>query len=186
MIRPSRRVLAVAVTASVALALAACTSDTSKERKKAASCPNAAIVAPASSLTTFLQGRQDDPTGELYTVGMSSLATDCVLDADNGTTDSTLDISFKAHRAAASGQATYRVPYFVAVSLDGKVLTKAMFNVTFTFGEGEQTTAFNDSVASTRINLENGRKPYEYEIVAGMQLTHDQLAYNKKMSRFAP
>ena len=182
MIRPFRIVRPIGAVALVALALAGCSSDT----PKAPTCPSAAVLVPTSTLTTFKPDMHDDPTGELYTVGITNVKTDCVLDADNGTTDSTLALSFKAKRVAAPNAASYRVPYFVAVVLDGKVLAKRDIWAKFGFPSGDATTVFDDQVASTVINLENGRKPYEYEIVVGLQLTHDQLEYNKKMSRFTP
>ena len=169
-------------TALVVLSLTGCSSDT----PKVPTCPSAAVIAPASTLTTFKPGMHDDPTGELYTVGIANVKTDCTLDADNGTTDSTLALRFTAKRAPAPEAASYRVPYFVAVALEGKVLAKRDIWVNFGFAPGAATAVFGDEVASTVINLENGKKPYDYEIVVGLQLTHDQLEYNKKMSRFGP
>jgi hypothetical protein len=182
MIRPLHIVRPFGATAVVALLLAGCSSDSSS----APTCPSAGVIAPASSLTTFKQGMHDDPSGELYTVGITNVKTACTLDADNGTTDSTLALRFKAKRAASPRAADYRVPYFVAVVLDGKVLAKRDIWAHFGFAPGAASTVFDDEVASTVINLENGKKPYEYELVVGLQLTHDQLEYNKKMSRFAP
>jgi hypothetical protein len=182
MIRLLRIARPLGATTIAALFVAGCGSDT----PKVPTCPSAAVIAPAASLTTFKPGMQDNPAGELYTVGVANVKTDCTLDVDNGTTDSTLALRFRAKRAPSSEAASYRVPYFVAVALDGKVLAKRDIWVHFGFAPGASTTEFDDDVASTVINLENGRKPYEYELVVGLQLTHDQLEYNKKMSRFAP
>lgn len=169
-----------AVVAALGFALAACSSDT-----KPQSCPSAAILAPAATLTAFRPDKPNDPSGELYSVGLTNVRTSCVLDADNGTTDSSLELTFRSKRAASPDAAGYRIPYFVAVSLDGKILAKRNFWIGFNFASGEAETQFTDSVASTVVNLENGKKPYEYELVVGLQLTHDQLEYNKRMSRYA-
>ena len=182
MIRSLRSARPVGATALIVLSLAGCSSDT----PKAPTCPSAAVIAPASTLTTFKPGKHDDPTGELYTVVIANVKTDCTLDVDNGTTDSTLALRFKAKRAPTPNVAVYRVPYFVAVALDGKILAKRDIWVKFGFASGAATSVFDDEVASTVINLENGKKPYDYEIVVGLQLTHDQLEYNTKMSRFGP
>jgi len=181
MIRTLRLFRPLGATALVALSVAGCSN-----APKVPTCPSAAVLAPAASLTTFKAGKHDDPTGELYTVGIVNVKTNCSLDVDNGTTDSTLALRFKAKRAASPDSANYRVPYFVAVVLDGKVLAKRDIWASFGFTAGAATTTFDDEVGSTVINLENGKKPYEYELVVGLQLTHDQLEYNKKMSRFAP
>jgi hypothetical protein len=157
----------------------------SSPNTKAPTCPTAGILAPVSTLTTFKEGKKDDPTAELYTVGLIAVHTGCDLDVDNGTTDSTLSIQFKARRTAATNVVeNYRVPYFVAVVLDGKVLAKRNMWVKFGFAPGATETRFVDDVSSIVVNLENGKRPYDYELVSGLQLTHDQLEYNKKMSRF--
>jgi len=168
----------------MAALLGGCSTDA--DRKKALECPYAAILAPTASLTVFQPGKEGDPNAELYRVGISNIRADCVLDADNGTTDSTLELTFKATRMATGPAASHRVPYYVAVTLGEKVLAKNSFWVNFSFRDGETKTEFTDEVDSTHINLENGKKPYDYGILAGMQLTHAQLEYNKKMSRYAP
>jgi hypothetical protein len=162
------------------LLLGGCGSDT-----KIPTCPTAGILAPVSTLTTFNVGQKDDPKGELYVVGMLKVRTKCDLDVDNGTTDSTLQVQFKARRAVATNvNENYKVPYFVAVVLDGKVLAKRNIWVNFGFAPGAKETLFTDDVSSIVVNLENGKRPYDYELVSGMQLTHDQLEYNKKISRY--
>ena len=166
------------------LLVAGCSSDS--DSKSASSCPYTAVLAPTSSLTVFQPGKEGDSTAELYRVGIAGVKSACVLDADNGVTDSTLELTFKATRAAPGGKVSHRVPYYVAVTLGGEVLAKNDFWVTFSFADGATQSAFTDEVASTRINLENGKKPYDYGILAGMQLTHSQLEYNRKMSRYSP
>jgi len=166
---------------AASLLLGGCGSDTAK----VPTCPTAGILAPVSTLTTFKEGQKDDPKGELYVVGMLKVRTQCDLDVDNGTTNSTLQVQFKARRATASGAGeSYKVPYFVAVVLDGNVLAKRNMWVNFAFAPGATETLFTDDVSSIVVNLENGKRPYDYELVSGMQLTHDQLEYNKKMSRY--
>jgi hypothetical protein len=175
------RIRIVAPLLAAVLLLGGCGSDAPKIPQ----CPSAGILAPVSTLTTFKEGKRDDPTGELYVVGLVGVHTNCDLDADNGTTDSTLEVNFKAKRGAAtSGTQNYRVPYFVAVELDGKILAKRDMWVNFGFAPGATETSFVDNVSSIVVNLENGKHPYDYELISGLQLTHDQLDYNKKMSRY--
>lgn len=149
-------------------------------------CPSASVIVPTSSLTTFKQGMQNDPKGELYRVGISGATTDCSLDEDNGITDSSLQISFRATRSEAGPEVTYKVPYYVAVAQGERILNKRDIWVSFTFPENETEATFSDEVGSTQITLENGKKPYDYQIIVGMQLTHDQLEYNKTTSRYGP
>ena len=175
------RTAAAAVAAILSTAwLAGCSSDT-----KVVNCPSAAALAPTSTLTTFQAGAAKDPADALYTVGLVNVKTDCNFDSDAGTTDSTLELTFRAKRKDAGKSAAYKVPYFVAVTQGTRILSKRIFWVNFSFSSGETTTEFQDSVASTVINLENGKKPYEYELLTGLQLTRDQLEYNKSIGRYA-
>lgn len=163
-------------------ALSGCSSDS--DDASSMKCPSAAVLAPSSTLTTFRPELLNDPKGELYTIGVTQVQTDCDFDSDNGTTESSLTIQFRAKRAQGTAAASYHVPYYVAISQGQRVLSKVTFRVDFSFPEGATTTEFSDNVASTKINLENGKKPYDYEILVGLQLTHEQLDYNKKIGRF--
>jgi hypothetical protein len=179
----SRHILraALAAVASVAL-LAGCSSSGSKTKM----CPTAGILVPTASLTTFKPTMHDDPAGIVYTVSVDSVKTDCDFDPDNGTTDSSLEITFHATRPPSTDESSFKAPYYVAVSQAGRILTKKDFWVNFTFPAGSATTTFTDTVASTFVTLMNGKKPYDYEILVGMQLTHDQLDYNNKNGHYAP
>jgi hypothetical protein len=177
-LRPIRPALATALAAAL---LGSCSTDLTRNN-----CPYAAVLAPASTLTAFRPGAKNDPAGEQYIVGLSGVSTDCSFDSNNGTTDSSLKLSFQAKRPQSPDAASYKVPYFVAITQGERVLSKHDFWVNFSFPAGAATATFRESVASTAITLENGKKPYDYEIVVGMQLTHDQLEYNKKIGRYAP
>jgi hypothetical protein len=156
-----------------------------ESENKLANCPSAAVLAPASTLTAFPPNAAKDPAAALYTVGLVDAKTDCELDPEEGQTESSLELTFRAKRSAADQAATYKVPYFVAVVQGTRVLSKRIFWINFGFSAGEKSTSFQDSVASTVINLENGKKPYDYELISGIQLTHEQLEYNKSVGRYA-
>ena len=153
---------------------------------KPQNCPSAGAIVPTSSLTTFKEGMNNDPKGVLYRIAITDVTTECSLDADNGITDSSLTINFKATRTDAGSEATYRAPYYVAVARDATVLDKQDAWVSFTFPAGQDVVEFTETVPSTKITLDNGRKPYEYELVVGMQLTHNQLDYNNTTSHYGP
>jgi hypothetical protein len=171
---------ALAAVAAVAL-LAGCSSSS-----KTKMCPTAGILVPTASLTTFNPTMHDDPAGIVYAISVDSVKTDCDFDPDNGTTDSSLEITFKATRPPSTDESSYKAPYYVAVAQEGRILTKHQFWVNFTFPAGAPAATFTDTVASTFITLMNGKKPYDYEILVGMQLTHDQLDYNNKSGHYAP
>jgi hypothetical protein len=148
-------------------------------------CPSAAVLAETSSLTTFQPSMKNDPAGEVYTIGMADVKTACDFDADNGTTNSSLELALKAKRPAPGDQVSYRVPYFVVTSLGGTVVDKRVAWLNITFASGATTAETSENVDAMMITLENGKKPYDYQLLVGFQLTQDQLDYNRKMNRFA-
>jgi len=170
------------ITIFAALLLAGCSSDSENLR-----CPAAAVLAPTSVLTVFRDGAPSDPSGELFTVWMSNVTTDCTAEKDSRSTDSTVTIKFQAKRAPSAEAANYKVPYFVTVTQGGdQILTKKLFLAHFSFAPGEATTSFEDTIASTVIKITRGNKVGSYEILTGLQLTGEQLEYNRKMSHYAP
>jgi hypothetical protein len=148
--------------------------------KEAAMCPAADVLANTSSLTTFKKGMENDPAGELYTVQLTGVKLSCSFDKDEGTTDSDIEVMFRARRAPSGDTANHTVPYYIASVLNGStILDKHIYATTFSFQAGEATTTFTAEVPSTVIHLANGKKPYEYGILAGIQLTREELDYSK-------
>ena len=164
------------------LALAGCTSD-----KQKGLCPSAFAITPVSNLTVFRQNAPQDPSGELYTVSIADVKTNCKFDKKEITTDSEIGVVFRAKRAAATDGGTYNVPYFLAVTRHGdKILTKKLFIAHVAFAPGQTSVSFEDKIDSTTINIARNAKVGEYAIMVGFQLTKEQLDYNTKMNRYAP
>jgi len=140
---------------------------TAKER---ANCPVATVLGSAAWLTAFKPGMQDDPAGEQYTVQMTGVSQSCDFDADEGTADSDLVITFRATRTPTGDGAHYPVPYFVAAVLDGSnIQTKKIMATTFDFNPGEASTTFSVTASDYRTKFDNGKKPFQYGLVVGLQ-----------------
>jgi hypothetical protein len=148
-------------------------------------CPPAAVLADASYMVVMRPGAPADLSGEAYSVQMTDATTDCSLDRKRGQTDSSLNLSFRAVRAPSADGATYSVPYFVAVTMTDRVINKRLYTVRFSFAPGASTAVFNVAPDNTEIKLGNGRLPWNYQLTAGLQLTEQQIAYAKKMGRYA-
>jgi hypothetical protein len=148
-------------------------------------CPVAAVLVDTSSLTVFRPELQNDPAGALYAVDLNGVKTDCSFDRREGQTDSSLHLTFHATRAPTGEAVSYSVPYYVAVTQGDRILSKRILTAQFGFAPGASTANFEEDVDSTVIELENGKQPYDYELLVGLQLTPAQHDYNKKMGRFA-
>jgi hypothetical protein len=152
-----------------------------------AMCPTANILADTSTLTEFKPGMQGDPAGEIFNIQILSVSPSCSVDTDEGTTESSVDITFRAVRAPTGGVANFTAPYYIASVLDGSnILDKKILATAFSFQPGEATITFTETVPSVLIKLENGKKPYEYSLLVGLQLTREQLDYTRKHGRYAP
>jgi len=169
-----------AVLGLVLLALAGCNST------KVNNCPIPVVLADASQIAVFRQGAPQDLSGEAYRVSLSGISTSCDINRKTGETDSSLTVNFRATRAPSTDGARFTVPYFVAVTRGDQLIEKRILNVTFDFAPGASAATFSQSPDDFDIRLETGHFPYEYQLMAGFQMTPAQVDYNKKMGRFAP
>ena len=176
------RILAgVLATGLIAVALSGCGGNKLKP------CPSTAALADAASLTAFPEGATPDPSHALYTVQITNVTTDCDVDRKEHSVDSSLEITFKASRAPNGAPLEGAVPYFVVVTADGgKILTRRSFVAKFQFDPGLATTTFNDTVASTVIDLAKEKESYDYQLLVGLQLSKAQLDYNRTVGPYTP
>ena len=149
-------------------------------------CPVASILADTSSYPGFKPGAEGDPAGEAFTAKVVGVTTDCDFDARTQRSDSQLEVMFRATRTPTGEAATHTIPYFVAVTYGGQILTKQVFSLDFAFRPGASTAEFSDSIESILNHVETGKLPYDYQIIVGMQLTDAQMNYNRLMGRFTP
>jgi hypothetical protein len=172
----------VALAAVSVLLLAGCQSASQK-----AACPVANVLANTSELFVFKKGMEGDPSSELYHVEVTGVHLSCDFDKLEGTTDSDIDVEFKATRAPTGDAADYTVPYFIVSVLNGAdVQNKKVLAMPFSFAPGEATVTFTANLSSFMTKFANGKKPYEYGILAGIQLTREELDYSNKRRGFTP
>jgi len=165
-----------------ALILSACSTD-----QKKGLCPSANILATTAAASVFRDKMDGDPAGVLYTVQVTGVKADCDFDKDEGTADSNLTVTFRASRSPTAEAGEYAVPFYVAAVRDGTtIVSKQVLSAPFAFQPGEATTTFTAQVPSYIVRFDNGKKPYDYGLLTGLQLTQAQLDFNKKMGRFAP
>jgi hypothetical protein len=152
-----------------------------------ANCPPANVLASTAQRTTFKKGLERDLAGEVYTVEITGVRAVCSFDKDEGTTDNDIEIAFRARRPPSGDEANYTVPYYVATLLDGnQVLEKQILATSFYFAPGQAETTFTADVSSKVIHLANGKKPYEYGLLVGIQLTREEMDYSNSRGRYAP
>jgi hypothetical protein len=164
-----------------AVLLAGCTTAAKQQN-----CPTAAALVDASAQTVFRQGAAPDPGNVLYTVRIVGVKSECDVDKKVQQADASVDIAFRATRAPTGEAVQYTVPYFLAVTQSDRIINKQSFSVQFSFAPGQAAAEFTDSVASTVIHTEKGKRAFDYEIIVGLPLTKEQLDYNRTFGRFTP
>src|ERR1700760_353137 len=164
---------------ATAVSLAAIGLSGCQSAKQQANCPTANILTTASTMTEFRAGMEGDPAGEIYSIRLTGVQATCDFDKDEGTTDTDVQLTFHATRSPTGDTVSHAVPYFIASMQDGvTVLNKQILAENFSFGPGESEVTFSASVPTTHIKLDNGKKPYDYSLLAGLQLTRQQMDFN--------
>jgi hypothetical protein len=95
-------------------------------------------------------------------------------------------LTFRATRAPTSDAATYTVPYFVVVHENAKIFAKHLYNLKLTFAPGAAATTITQSPDELELNISNGKLPWNYQEMAGFQMTAAQIEYNKTRGRYVP
>jgi hypothetical protein len=149
-------------------------------------CPVPAILADTQSVTIFRPGTVPDLANELYTVSLINATGDCTYSARDGLVHASLELSFRATRTPTNEAATYSVPYFVAVHEGAKIYSKHLYTLKFTFAPGAAVATIKQAPDDVEIKIGNGKLPWNYQEMAGFQMTPAQIEYNKTKSRYVP
>jgi len=145
-------------------------------------CPETAVLSDAVSVTKLKPGTQAatrDPANIAFTAEMSQAKLECNYDRDNNRL--TVDIAFavKAARGPAAAGADPQLDYFVAVvDADNNVISKTVYHGQPDM-EGRTTNVYTQNVANFPVPLAMDKRPSDYEVLTGFQLTPDELAYNR-------
>lgn len=171
------RILALPILLASALALSGCGSSA----PKGFICPAAAALVDAGSLTVMSPGSSQI----LYRVDIAKVGTACDYDVDRNQIVARIGISFSASRPQGGGSVQYTVPYFVGLSQSGTtIVDKKLYSAQFGFAAGQLTASFSDRIGSYVIVPTADKKSTDYEMLIGLQLTKDQLDYNRRAGRY--
>ncbi len=127
----------------------------------------------------FRPGPGRDPTDVVLEVEIAGIGTGCDFSSRNTVVTVSTNIGITATRGPASqGEAVGSVNYFIAV-LDRQqtILQKRVFDASIKLPVGTRRGGVADQTVQT-IPLD-GRRSGEYEILVGLQLTEEQLRYNR-------
>ena len=145
-------------------------------------CPATAVLSDAAVVTKLKPGTSVGrvaPSDISLRAEMSQARLVCHYNrADNKLT---VDLSFaiRAVRGAGAMGSDPQLPYFVAViDTDNNVVSKVTYNSEPQLS-GRPMNTYTQSVGNVVVPLGMDKRPYDYEILTGFQLTADELAYNR-------
>lgn len=153
---------------------------------RAEKCPDAKILVEAANLPAFDPSKEGDPTNVVYTVTMQDAKLTCSYRKKQNRAVSDITLHFHAVRPSGGAKAIYRVPYFVALTTNGRVLEKKDYSQEVTFDEGKSMADVDVELEDFDLKPKRGRAVINYHYVTGFQLTQTQIDYNKKMGPFEP
>ncbi len=149
-------------------------------------CPVPAILADTKQLTVFRPGTTPDLANELYTVALTDAQGDCTYSTRDGQVHSSLELTFVAARTPTADAVSYSVPYFVAIHEGAKVWTKRLYTLRFSFAPGAAVATIKQAPDDVDIKIANGKLPWNYQMMAGFQMTPAQIEYTKNRARYVP
>jgi hypothetical protein len=141
-------------------------------------------ITDAASQTVFRPGTAPDPSNVLYSVDIVDVKGKCDIDKKKRSCDASLEIRFHASRAPNGSEAHHTVGYVVAVTEGERILTEQHYSIDFAFAPGQSTTTFSDLVNSTHIQPEKDKYPFDYQILVGLQLTKEQIEFNRMQGHY--
>lgn len=175
------RSAAILVALALAASLSGCTT-----KAQLALCPTASSLIEASSLTRFAPGAFTDPAHRLFRVDLMSVSTTCDINEKERTVTSGVKLQFRAIRNPSRLAADATVPYFVAIHSGADISAKEIFQVHFHFDPGQTTANFDDEVDAAVIHVPRDKQTYDYQLLAGLQLSEAELAYNRAEGLYGP
>lgn len=164
-----------AILAAAAVALAGC-GLFSEERERP--CPRVTILKDAQRMVQFLPGGGTDLSALDHEVRLVNLRTACDYDSDAVEVD--MELTIAARRGPANTTRKAPARYFVAImGPDNRILAKRVFEAMLEFPVNVDHGGLTDTLAQT-IPLENPANGPAYTIITGLQLSKEQLEFNRR------
>ncbi len=142
-------------------------------------CPQAAVVPELASFTDFTDNARPTTNSMVSHAEMSSITSQCQFGPQSVTVDVKLNFEGTlGPQGRSGGQPAFSYPFFVAVtSPTGTILAKEIFAADMSYNSGDQQS-YQESMRQI-IPLPNKDLAGSYKVLAGFQLSPEQLGYNR-------
>ena len=147
-----------------------------------APCPAVVVIDDTAKVTKFRSGPGRDITDIVMEVRIVDVVGGCGTERHRDgpdTLDSEVNVTFGIGRGLAGNVRQAQFDYFVAViDREENILVKEIFPVIVEFPAGRNSFSIVEQ-SFPSLNLGPGETGAEYGIVAGLQLTPEELRYNR-------
>lgn len=140
-------------------------------------CPKAKVLSDARALVKFQPGPGRDLTDIEYQAQVSGLEQRCKTKKKGDAARVALSLRFSASLGPAARSDRLTVPYFVAVTQGERILSKESFTTDLRFEKNARHADAAEEIK--RLDLPATAEPEPLEILVGIQLTPEEVAYNR-------
>lgn len=165
-----------------------------KEEKKKlpvydGTCPPVSVRPDLKQLVEFTDPEKPTDATKVSEVTILGVQNTCRI--ENGGLVMQLDISLYGEtgpkgRMKPGDKPSFAYPYFVAVTDEtGNVVSKEIFAASLAYGKDQNDINQTESVFQT-MPFPDAAAGKSYNVIVGLQLTSDQLAYNQQHAPLAP
>ncbi len=144
-------------------------------------CPTAAAVGDASIQSKFRPGTGRDLTDVQYQVRLANVGSECRYDSKG--VDVRMRVGFALELGPANPDRKAAYDFFVAITdPSNEIVAKRIFTTPLAFPANVGYVEHLEELTQ-RIPLPKGGSAADYKIIVGLQLTQDELEYNRKYER---
>ena len=72
----------------------------------------------------------------------------------------------------------------IATEGTDRLMARQAYSIPFEFAPGQATVTFTDEVKSASLTAKRGELPYDYQVLVGLQITKEQLEYNRNKGNY--
>ena len=142
-------------------------------------CPPAATLADAVNITEFGSGSSRDDSNVIYTATIQRTLFDCQVSAGRVTGRLSVIGNLDLGRKGKAGRVS--LPIFIALTRnDSEIVSKRFETIEVEVAGGSSSATFDKAIPDYTFNLGGGEQTLSYEILAGFNLTPEQIDYNRK------
>ncbi len=152
-------------------------------------CPQVEIIEELSTLHEFKKPTSPTEETRISSVELTNIKSSCSYAAKSVTVD--LKLAFEGKlgpkaKRSASDTPFFSYPFFIAVtSPGGDILAKEVFAASMTYKPDQTQQIYYESLRQM-IPIGNRARGKRYKVLVGLQLSQDQLDYNRKLMEPKP